>query len=126
MKNSRILTLLLLFCVSLFSNSFDKRGLLIWFYALEVKEPYKSAKIYKFHQSAGANLGSFEIHNISALSSWSKISKDKLENYFLDISKKVSIKSNKLHYLDFYKFYATTPTLVKKRIDLVLSENNFI
>ena len=64
----------------------DLKGVLIWFYTLEVREDKEYGNVTKFTQTAGVTHPQHLIHDILPLSPQSKVSRDEDENWFLDLA----------------------------------------
>jgi transglutaminase-like putative cysteine protease len=76
-------------------NSIDKRGILVWFYTLEINKKNTYGNIYKFKQTAGATYKENIVHNIAAISKQSKIKQEKDGNWYLNLANKKIVINNK-------------------------------
>lgn len=65
----------------------QRKGVLIWFYTLEVKDDKTSGNVLGFKQTAGVSLPHHQIHDILPLSSQSSVIQDEEGNWFLDVSR---------------------------------------
>ncbi len=63
------------------------KGVLIWFYTLEVKDDKTSGNVLGFKQTAGVSLPHHQIHEIQPLSPQSSVTQDEEGNWFLDVSR---------------------------------------
>jgi len=64
----------------------ELKGVLIWFYTLEVKDGHEQGVVTHFKQTAGVSLPQHAIHDILPLSPQSAVSQDEDENWFLDLA----------------------------------------
>ncbi len=64
----------------------ELKGVLIWFYTLEVQEGKEQGNVITFKQTAGASLPHHVIHDIRPLSPQSKLSRDEEGNWLLDLA----------------------------------------
>jgi len=64
----------------------ELKGVLIWFYTLEIVDGKERGNVLHFKQTAGVNYPRHQIHEILPLSPRSSISRDEDENWFLDLS----------------------------------------
>ena len=65
----------------------ELKGILIWFYTLEVKDGKTSGNVLGFKQTAGVSLPFHQIHDIRPLSPQSSVTQDDDGNWFLDVSR---------------------------------------
>ena len=65
----------------------ELKGVLIWFYTLEVKGDKTSGNVLGFKQTAGVSLPHHKIHDIRPLSPQSSVIQDEDGNWFLDVSR---------------------------------------
>ncbi len=65
----------------------ELKGVLVWFYTLEVNDEKTKGNVLGFKQTAGASLPHHEIHEILPLSPQSSVTQDEDGNWFLDISR---------------------------------------
>ena len=64
----------------------DLKGVLVWFYTLEVQDGKEQGNVLKFKQTAGVNTPHHVIHEIRPLSPQSKVTRDEDDNWFLDLA----------------------------------------
>ncbi|WP_455757818.1 transglutaminase-like domain-containing protein [Sulfurimonas sp.] len=91
----RLLYILLSCFILPISLQADKRGVLVWFYTLEVNKNHTFGNIHKFKQTAGRSFKENVIHNIAPISAQSDVNKDNDKNWYLDFSKKKMRMNNK-------------------------------
>lgn len=65
----------------------ELKGVLIWFYTLEVKDGKTAGNVLGFKQTAGVSLPHHQIHDIQPLSPQSSVAQDEDGNWFLDVSR---------------------------------------
>lgn len=65
----------------------ELKGVLVWFYTLEVKDDKTKGNVLGFKQTAGASLPQHEIHDILPLSPQSSVTQDEDGNWHLDVSR---------------------------------------
>lgn len=65
----------------------ELKGVLFWFYTLEVNDEKTKGNVLGFKQTAGASLPHHEIHEILPLSPQSSVTQDEDGNWFLDTSR---------------------------------------
>lgn len=65
----------------------ELKGVLVWFYTLEVNDEKTKGNVLGFKQTAGASLPHHEIHEILPLSPQSSVTQDEDGNWFLDTSR---------------------------------------
>jgi transglutaminase-like putative cysteine protease len=64
----------------------ELKGVLVWFYTLEVVDGKERGNVLYFKQTAGVSHSRHQIHEILPLSPQSSISRDETDNWLLDLS----------------------------------------
>lgn len=77
----------------------ELKGVLIWFYTLEVKEGKEQGNVISFKQTAGVSLPHHTIHDIRPLSPQSRVSHADDGNWYLDLAKRLTVTKHRPLYL---------------------------
>jgi len=94
-------------------NSIDKRGILVWFYTLEINKKNTYGNIHKFKQTAGVSYKQNIIHYIEPLSKQSRITQGKDANWYLNLANKKLVINDK------------RPIFLGEIIDLTLASTKY-
>jgi len=108
------LFIVLLNGLSLSAND-SNRGVLIWFYSLDTKTDKKSANMLYFKQTAGVTDSKQIVNNILPLSPQSYITKEKDDNWYLNLSSnKIVINNKRALFLGQVLDFTTSDTIYIK------------